>query len=205
MGRHAEPFQPTNQEVKALQAAWQELQRIRDGERQFGAPSRANRHDFSALRKALTSLQKALVPFESTDNDLPTGNRMALIAHLQGHALARSVLLEQSRLDDRLTKLANWLPDLVEACDPETRGPGASFNPGAFAWIACSMAHWEMHTGKKPGSAALSRYVRALLSMQDREPWPKVTEGMIRTAAREVREIWPHLNEGASQAGNLDR
>lgn len=181
MGRKVESFQPSDHEVLALRAAWQHMKENQALTRQFGPTDRVNREDFSALRKALTGLQKALVPFQS-EADQPTANWSTLRAHWQGHALDRGELIGHDVIDARLGQLLEWLPDLVAACEPVTRGAGASVNPGAYAWILCSMAHWQRHTGKKPGIGPRSRYVQALLSLQDSEPWPHVTERMIRTA-----------------------
>lgn len=183
MGRPIETFEATTEEREALRAAWSELQMHRELDRLHGPGDRVERTDFTALRKALASLQKALAPFHCTGDGRPSANRLTLRAHWQGRAFERGELIAQDQLDARLEYLIEWLPELIGACDPVTGGAGAPISPNAGAWILCSMTHWHTRTGKKPGTGPRSRYVQALLSLQDSEPWPKVTERMVRTVA----------------------
>lgn len=175
-------FQVTAEEAEALRAAWEALQGPKSVSEQFGIPTDApDRQAFTELRKALVTLGKALQPFEMPFDNWLT-QRSMLHAQWQAVTFKKQEPTSQDELRQRVDAMIQWIPEMVDACEVMTRGAGASVSNTAMTWITASSQHWRRRLGKKPGLGASSRYVQAILTMQDHEPWPKVTERMLRTA-----------------------
>lgn len=176
---HVEP-----EEAEALRSAWETLQGFKRLAEEYGIPTDApDRAAFTELRKALVGLANALQPFQMPFENWLT-QRSMLHAQWQAVTLKKQELSSQDKLRQRVDELIQWLPEMVEACETITRGAGASVSITAMTWIIASSQHWRSHLGKKPGLGESARYQQAILTMQDHEPWPKVTERMLRTAAK---------------------
>lgn len=176
-------FQVSPEEAEALRSAWETLQGQRLGE-EYGIPTDApDRAAFTELRKALVGLASALQPFEMPFENWVT-QRSMLHAQWQAVTLKKQEPANQDELRKRVDALLQWLPEMVEACEVITRGAGASVSNTAMTWIIASSQHWRGRLGKNPGLGESARYQQAILTMQDHEPWPKVTERMLRTAAK---------------------
>ncbi len=176
-------FHASAEEEAALRAAWETLQSFKQLGEQFGIPTDApDRTAFTELRKALVNLAKALQPFQESFENWAT-QRSMLHAQWQLVTAKKQEPTDQHILRQRIDAMIEWIPEMVEACEAMTLGPGASVSNTAMTWITASSRHWRRHIGKKPGIGPSARYQQAILTMQDHEPWPKVTERMLRTAA----------------------
>ena len=177
-------FQVAPEEAQALRSAWETLQGFQRLGEELGMPTDApDRAAFTELRKALVGLASALQPFEMPFENWVT-QRSMLHAQWQAVTLKKQELANQDELRQRVDALLQWLPEMVEACEVITRGAGASVSNTAITWIIASSQHWRGRLGINPGLGESARYQQAILTMQDHEPWPKVTERMLRTAAK---------------------
>lgn len=177
-------FQVSPEEAEALRSAWETLQGFQRLGEEYGIPTDApDRAAFTELRKALVGLASALQPFEMPFENWVT-QRSMLHAQWQAVTLKKQEPANQDELRQRVDALLQWLPEMVEACEVITRGAGASVSNTAMTWIIASSQHWRGRLGKTPGLGESARYQQAILTMQDQEPWPKVTERMLRTAAK---------------------
>ena len=177
-------FQVAPEEAQALRSAWETLQGFQRLGEELGMPTDApDRAAFTELRKALVGLANALQPFQTPFENWLT-QRSMLHAQWQAVTLKKPEPTSQDELRQRVDALLQWLPEMVEACEVITRGAGASVSNTAITWIIASSQHWRSRLGKKPGLGESARYQQAILTMQDHEPWPKVTERMLRTAAK---------------------
>lgn len=177
-------FQVELEEAQALRSAWETLQGFQKLAEEHGIPTDApDRAAFTELRKALVGLANALQPFKMPFENWLT-QRSMLHAQWQAVTIKKQEPTCQTELRQRVDGLIQWLPEMIQACEIITKGAGASVSNTAMTWIIASSQHWHSRLGKKPGLGESARYQQAILTMQDHEPWPKVTERMLRTAAK---------------------